>query len=128
VEELGRRLGYKPGDFSAYYNLTIKDFVAHGGRSLIIRFNNRPSALLRAVFPEYDWLPWRFKYTPARSYEDPVVMKKAIAFVERELKLREVSEWHRVTLPKLRALGVDNLFLHNGGVVAALAKFPSELK
>ena len=55
-------------------------------------------------------------------------MKKAIAFVERELKLREVSEWHRVTLPKLRALGVDNLFLHNGGVVAALAKFPSELK
>lgn len=60
---LGEELGYHSLD--GWYNVTVADICRHGGSRLLhAHYNGSPSKALQSVYPEHNWLPWRFSYNP----------------------------------------------------------------
>lgn len=54
METLRLKLDIKDGDYDAWYKVTTKDVIRHGGRGLIEVFSNIPN-LVSAVFPDHKW-------------------------------------------------------------------------
>jgi hypothetical protein len=69
-----------------------------GGRSLLKRHDGSQSKLLAAVFPEYDWLPWKFSVTPKNYWDDPKNQKRFIEWAAKELNVNQPEEWNNITL------------------------------
>jgi hypothetical protein len=82
---------------SDWYNVTNKDLSEIGGASLLNKYNKSPSSMLSAVYPEYNWLPWKFKMCPLNFWEDVNNQKKFIEWAAQELNIKEISDWQSVS-------------------------------
>jgi len=123
LEDLASKLGFDPTDQEKWYTVSTRDVVVNGGGGLLRLYDNSLYALLVAVYPSSEWRPWRFAHTPKNSWKDPTIMTQVIKYVEKELKMKNGSDWNRVTISQLKELGVDNLFVQNGGVGETIEKF-----
>ena len=85
----------------------VKDLQKQGAHSLLSKYNSSPYLLLSAVYPEYNWLPWRFKHTPKRIWEDKNIVIKFMEWAKKELKIKE---WNKVTKQDIMNLGGKSLF------------------
>src|SRR5690349_13904891 len=67
---LGTQLGCKEMD--DWYNVSVEDIYKHGGSGLLNDYyNNSPSKALQTVYPEHQWLIWRFGQTPKGFWKKP---------------------------------------------------------
>jgi len=117
---MGKKLGVRDSDLSPWYKVSIKELQEYGGPGLLARYRNVISRMLETVYPEYDWLPWKFTVSPHNSWKDPAVILKAVKFAEKSLNLKEVQDWHRVSISQLREIDLAQIFLNNGGVANVL--------
>ena len=53
--------------------------------------------LLYSVYPEYEWLPWKFNVRPRNFWEDTKTKKKFVEWAGKELKINELSDWYKIT-------------------------------
>jgi hypothetical protein len=107
VDWVGKQLIVK--DLSDWYHVTVKvnkvteklclcfkDFFEKGGAGLLAsRYNNSLSSMLASVYPEYDWLPWRFERAPKGVWEEPGSVKKFMDWAANELNIKD-DEWHQI--------------------------------
>ena len=54
-------------------------------------------SLLSTIYPDFDWLPWKFDTCPHRYFEDINNQKKFIEWAKNELKIKEINDWFRVS-------------------------------
>lgn len=47
-----------------FYNVTIDEFNAHGGRSLIKLYNDSFIKAITTLYDKHHWLPWKFRTVP----------------------------------------------------------------
>jgi len=66
--------------------------------------------MLLKVYPEYEWLPWKFKRHPGKFLDDPIVVHKLIHTIENELNIKDANEWYRVSMDRVKDLGLEKLF------------------
>jgi hypothetical protein len=71
--------------------------IAVGGVTLLNRFNGSQSELLANLYPDYEWLPWKFDVAPAHFWNDIKNQKKFMDWVGKQLKITEMSDWYKVT-------------------------------
>jgi len=101
--------------------------------------------MLKKLFSEFEWHPWRFKVSPRGVFRDEATLGLAVGFVEKSLHFQSLDEynfssstsflllllllfyplpscssWHRVTRAQLRELGVEQMFKVNGGLATVL--------
>ena len=67
-----------------------------GGMGVRVKFST-VSQILPNVFPDYEWLPWRFEHTPPNFWEDVNNQKKFMKWAEKQLKINEKSDWYNVS-------------------------------
>ena len=96
--------------------------MENGGGGLLALYKGSPYSLLRKVYPEYEFLPWRFLVTPRNIWKDLGVLKMAVQFLEKALKMNSRSDWHRVSVNELKSYGLSQLFIQAGGVAEVLKK------
>jgi hypothetical protein len=53
--------------------------------------------LLHQIYPEYEWLPWRFEKVPNGYWDDINNQKKYLTWVEKELNINKLSDWYKVS-------------------------------
>jgi len=61
IEDLVDNLGLNKNNLDDYYNLVTNDFKNNNGCGLIDKYNNSVRELLKKIYPEKEWLPWKFK-------------------------------------------------------------------
>src|SRR4051812_22852167 len=90
---LGLQLGYKEMD--DWYNVTQDGIAQHGKGLLIQHYNNSPSQALQAVYPEHDWMMWRFGNIPKGFWEKlqtlPDEQKRMLNWLSGKLLIKEPS-------------------------------------
>lgn len=90
---------------SDWYNLSSKvdlisqkthyqDFESKLGPKFQLQYNSSPYQLLSSIYPEYDWLPWKFPNTITTNTDNH---KKFIEYAARELKIKEMNDWYHVS-------------------------------
>jgi hypothetical protein len=75
-----------------------KDVYDVGGPSLLSRYNSSISLLLQSVYPQYDWLPWKFTTCPRHYWEEVKNQRKFMEWAGKQLNVKEMSDWYKVTV------------------------------
>lgn len=89
-----------------WYKITIRDIYSHGGGSLIrYHYSSSLYRALQAVYPEHDWLPWKFNVVSKELWNHAEVRKKFTKHVEAELRLASPADWRHLSLQQIRDLG-----------------------
>jgi hypothetical protein len=69
-----------------------------GASSLLsIKYNGKPSLLLAKVYPDYDWLPWKFAKCPHDFWDDPKNQRKFLEWAGKQLNIKEMNDWCQVS-------------------------------
>jgi hypothetical protein len=63
---------------------------------LFEKYNNSPIKLLSIMFPEYEWLPWKFTKCPNSFWADLKNQKKFMDWAFKELKFSEITDWYNL--------------------------------
>jgi len=119
---LSSKLGFNHLSYESWYSVKSKHFTENGGESFLQRYNGCVYALLKEVFPEVEWLPWKFTVLPRSAVKDPDVLLRAVKFVERELKINSRNDWQRVSNSVVQELGLGRLFYRHGGIQSVVEK------
>lgn len=120
MDKVGAEIGVKDNDLSPWYTVEVKYLYKLGVSGLLRGHNNSVYTMLQKVYPEHEWLPWKFKPFPRSLSRDKSVVSKALKYVEKERKITQNEEWYRVSLNNLRELGVLSLISQAGGLYEVL--------
>ena len=52
---------------------------------------------MSVVYPEYDWLPWRFVKCTQQFWGDVKNQRKFMDWAGKELNVQDMSDWYKVT-------------------------------
>jgi hypothetical protein len=72
--------------------LKIKDLRDIGGSPHVDLPN-----LLSSVYPDNDWLPWRFSTCPESYWDNKKNQRKFMDWAANELKIKNKEDWYKVT-------------------------------
>lgn len=89
--------------------------------------------MLIKLYPEHNWLPWKFSRSPRGLSENKDTVRNAIDYIEKELSIknnkgidkesdkeRNKEMWYRISKSQLTQLGVDYIIQQNGGLFKLL--------
>ena len=49
------------------------------------------------MYPEYEWLPWKFVRVPRGFWADTNNQKKFLNWAQNELGIKNYTDWYKVT-------------------------------
>jgi len=76
--------------------------------------------MLKKVYPQYKWLPWKFKALPKITYRDQAVVREALEYIEAKCEITKPEDWYRISRAQLLELGVESIISQNGGLYEVL--------
>jgi hypothetical protein len=89
-----------------WYGVTKSAVIQKGGSAMISHiYNGSIQAALKAVFPEYPWRPWKFENVRRNYWGDLENQREFMKFVAEQLKIRNMSDWYKVTAHDVSQLG-----------------------
>ena len=56
-----------------------------------------PFDLLTEVYPEYEWLPWKFDRCVTNYWTDIKNVRKFMDWAGKQLNVKEMSDWYNVS-------------------------------
>jgi hypothetical protein len=68
-----------------------------GASYLLNKYSNSTFLLLSKLYPEYDWLPWKFSTCPRNYWNDMKNQRKFMDWAAKELKIKDMSDWYSVS-------------------------------
>ena len=74
------------------------------------KYNYSPSQLLKSVFPEYEWLPWKFDKCPQKFWENKGNQRLFMHWAAKELKINDMSDWYKISQSVNKELKIAFLF------------------
>jgi hypothetical protein len=85
------------GCYSYGNKVTVKDFRDIGAR-LVSKYNGSMYKLMSSVYPEYEWLPWRFVKSPHNFFVDNKNKRDFLDWAGKKLGIKELDDWYNVSL------------------------------
>jgi hypothetical protein len=69
------------------------------GGSVLLKYKYAGSLpdLLSSVYPEHEWLPWKFPRLPDNFWEDAKNERKFMDWAAKQLNIKEMGDWYNVT-------------------------------
>jgi hypothetical protein len=129
MESIGKMIGVKGNDLSPWYKVDLKTFRKFArGEKLLPYYKTSMYRLLKAIYPDYEWIPWKFKVMPTVTSSDRVMVQKALKYIETECKLTKSEDWYDISVSKLKELRIWGLIKKLGGLYETLSEFRSEFK
>jgi len=82
-----------------WYSISHEDLLANGGAGLLAVHNGSSYSILRTVFPDIDWLPWKFQKTPTVFWESSDNQRQYMKWLSGVLKREEgvPEQWYSIT-------------------------------
>ena len=97
---LGEKLGYTKMD--DWYKITAKDIFNNYGRGLLNKYRNSPLMFLKGIFPDTEWLPWRFG-SVAKGYWNNIQNHiKYAEWLGKTLDYKNMDDWYKLTVKDIR--------------------------
>ena len=78
-----------------YYKLTSKDLEQLGTWTRN-KYNTSPTQFLSAMYPDHNWLPWKFESCPRNYWADIKNQRAFFDWSANQLKLQQKDDWYHV--------------------------------
>ena len=96
MEWLSTVLGRPLSDPSHWYSVTAKDFHGNFGRSLLLKYKGSPYEVLRTIFPNLEWLPWKFDVTPKGYWKDKANQRRYLDWLGVQLGFNSRDDYYKI--------------------------------
>ena len=97
---LGKKLGYRT--MEDWYQLTKKKiYDNYGGGLIASKYNNSPLQFIQGLFPEYNWLPWKFGTVMKGYWKDINNQKLYADWLGTKLGYTTMEDWYQLTTTKM---------------------------
>ena len=94
MDWLGEKLGYTT--MEDWYELTHKDMTDNYGSGLLHYYCNSQSKAVIEIFPNYDWIPWKFNMTQSGFWKNRDNIKKYMVWLGEILEYKEPEDWYKI--------------------------------
>lgn len=109
-----RQLGIS--QLEQWYPITKAQVAAVGGAGLIkSKFSDSLSTALSSVYPNHEWMPWKFKNVGSRWWAKLENQRRFLDWCASELHIESGSDWKMVTLTQIYKLGGTSLIKNQYG-------------
>jgi hypothetical protein len=54
------------------------------------------------MYPEYDWLPWKFDNCPRNYWASLQNQRKFMDWAASQLNIKEMSDWYKISVQVLQ--------------------------
>jgi hypothetical protein len=99
-----------------YYNLQQKSFVDNGVGSLVGWYQDSTLNLLKDLFPEFEWLPWKFTIvSKSFDWHDKNNIKLWLDWFAKEHKYICMEDWYKLTQDEIKKWDGAGLLYHYRG-------------
>ena len=60
--------------------------------------------MLSNLYPEYEWLPWKFAQCPQNFWENVNNQLMYVNWAGKQFQIKEMSDWYNVTLEVFKCI------------------------
>jgi hypothetical protein len=75
------------------------------------KFNDSPSLVISSIYPEYDWLPWKFTMCPRNYWDDMKNQRKFMDWAGKQLNVQETNDWLKIQHQDFCEIGGTSLLM-----------------
>ena len=102
---LGKELNYKR--YEDWYDITLETIIDNFGSGLVVGYyEGTLFKFLKSVYPEHNWIPWKFKRTSGGAWKDIENRKKALIEFEQKLNFAKPEDWYDIDRQTLKNHGL----------------------
>jgi hypothetical protein len=120
LDEVGKRIGVVGDDLTPWYAQSVRALYRFGLSRLLHFYDNSIYLMLKSIYPNYDWIPWRFKHSPRAIVVDASLRRSLIDFLLNEHGLESPIDILRLTNDNLKRCGALSIVNRCGGLQALL--------
>ena len=51
--------------------------------------------LIKSAYPNYNWLPWKFKYIPQDFWNDKNNTNEYVDWLSKKLNIKSMEDWYK---------------------------------
>ena len=62
-----------------------------------MKYNDSPYLMLKTLYPDYDWLPWKFTRAPTNFWDDIKMQRKYMDWLFTQLHLKDMNDWYKLS-------------------------------
>jgi hypothetical protein len=108
---LGKKKGFKNEE--DWYNISREILIENNGGGYILnKYNGSPVSFVMNVFPDYNWLQWKFHITGLKFWQDKKNHKKFADWLGEEEGFKNEEDWYNITSEIIIKHGGSTLFLN----------------
>ena len=108
---LGEQLGFKT--MEDWYKIGKELIHNHFGGGLLSQYyNNSPSQFVKTLFPDEDWLEWKFGLTFRGFWEKTENQERYAKWLGEQLGFKTMEDWYKITYIEISSH-------YGGGLVAS---------
>lgn len=106
-----------------WYSVSQEDFEKNFGGGLLACYHGSPSQLLRANYPDIEWVPWKFSYTPQLQRYGKEDLLQFLKEVKVKMAIETMNDWYRLSQVQVRELGGQKMIAMFGGLAKVCTDF-----
>jgi hypothetical protein len=81
----------------SWYKMRRSDFERHTGGAVINNhYSGSPRKAICDIYPEYDWKPWKFVYSPPNFWKDDDNCREYLTWLAKELGFHSFDDWYQL--------------------------------
>lgn len=85
-----------------WYQITADDFKMFNGGGILHAFKDSPILILKHVYPDNDWLEWKFSVAPKHTWSNVAVITKYMHWLGNVLGYISLDDWYSITQEDLK--------------------------
>lgn len=79
-----------------WYNLTYQQIYKNYGYTLTERYKNYPYGILKNIYPDYDWKPWKFNMVSSKLWEIKEILDKYRDYLSKTMNINKIEDWYNI--------------------------------
>jgi hypothetical protein len=77
----------------------MQDFENIGASNILsYKYNYSIFQLVSEMYPQVEWLPWRFAKTSKNYWNNAKSQQQFMDWAGKQLNIKELDDWHRVSI------------------------------
>ena len=109
AEWLFKKLGYKT--MEDWYKISTNIIAQnYGGGLLASKYKNSVIQFLQAIYPEIEWVPWKFDKAPNAYWNDTKNHKIYMEWLFNKLDYKTMEDWYKITADTIKSNYGGTLF------------------
>eukprot|EP01125_Pyxidicula_operculata_P006278 TRINITY_DN2178_c3_g1_i2.p1 TRINITY_DN2178_c3_g1~~TRINITY_DN2178_c3_g1_i2.p1 ORF type:complete len:498 (+),score=111.05 TRINITY_DN2178_c3_g1_i2:408-1901(+) len=92
-------------DNSAWYSISVRMIYDNHGKTLLSLYNHSPYELLTGLFPDVEWIAWKFDTVPKHFWDNKYNQKKFFNWMIKELGYTRYQQLYDITTEHFKLFG-----------------------